>query len=526
MGRAWIAAAGAAGLSLIVVFSAAASTPTAHASGQSPQKVWPVVDAASFAKAVSAAEAGDAIRLADGLYPALAITGRKFSAPVTVTGGRGARLAGLSVSGASNLVVSGVTVTPPGATRAEVKITRSSGITLDGLLVDGRSENAGAWIVTDPSDAEITIRNSELTNCGGGNRCIGPGATGLQILHDTFHDCLDCDFIRGQAGGSTVIADSTFDRAVPGPACTDGTGPCNHNDIIQILGGGPWTIVRNRFGDRSGGAASVFVSTSTNNKTNRIHDVTVASNVFMSEDAGYFAIFIAAGGIPGPPLDVSVVNNTVLSGSAAGVRLGPPWASLPPDQRPLVANNIFGRSKTNGLCAEARTSHNLTEQGAACPGDFVGPAKLDAGGAPTTESTLVRGRADPGYAPATDYYGHPRGASPDIGAIQFGSTAPLEPFALTAPRIVTVSRRWLAKHGWKASVVLRLTGVKTLRARVLLNSRPVLTRTVTVTGRTKRTESFVVPVKARTAPRLKLEFRGTAPDGRTAFRTTSLRIVS
>jgi hypothetical protein len=515
-GRAWIAAAGAAGLCLLLVVPCAEATAA---------KVLPVVDSPSFAKAISEARSGDTIQLADGLYPVLTIAGRKFATPVTISGDRGARLAGLSVSDASNLVVSGVTVTPPGTGRAQVKITRSSGITLDGLLIDGRSESLGAWILTDPTDTKVTIKDSEITNCGGGNRCIGPGANDLQILNNAFHDCLDCDFIRGQAGGSTVIADNEFDRAIAGAACAGGTGPCNHNDIIQVLGGGPWTIVRNRFGDRGNGAASVFVSTSTNNRTNRIHDVTVASNLFMSDNAGYFAIQIAVGGIPGPPLNVSVVNNTILSGNTAAVRLGRPWSSLAPDQRPLVANNIFGRSTKNGLCAEARTSHNLAQQGAACPDDFVGPANLDAKGAPTKQSTLVRGRADPAYAPPTDYYGQPIGGSPDIGAIQFGSTAPPAPFALAAPRSVTVSRKWLEKHGWKVNVVVTLTGVKTLRTRLLLRSKPVLTRTATVSGSTQRSESFVIPTKARAATRLGLEFRGTAPDGRTLSRTTILRLA-
>lgn len=517
MSRAWIGSVGVTAVCALVFACIAGLTPAA-AMRQRAAKEIPVSDAASFERAVSSARAGDTIHLADGSYPALSVTGRKYASPVRIAGTRNARLAGLKVGGSSNLVVSGITVTPPASDRVVVQIAASSNITLDGVLIDGRTETAGAWIQTDPSDSKVTISNSEITDCGTGNRCIAPGANGLQILHDAFHDCLDCDFIRGQAGGPTLIADNTFDRAIPGACGTK----CNHNDMVQVLGGGPWTIVRNRFGEQRVGAAPVFVSTSVNNRTNRIHDVTIASNLFVSGSSGYFAMQIAVGGSPGPPLDVSVVNNTILSGSASAIRLGSPWAGLPEDQKPLVANNIFGKSVKNDLCAEARTSHNLVEQGTACPGDFVGSANLDAIGAPTKASALVLGRADSAYAPATDYYGHPTGTAPDIGAIQFGDFRP--PFELSAPAGLTVRRSWLRKHGWRFTVRVKLSGVTTLRSRMLLRYKPLLTRTATVSGKTARTESFVIPAAARSASRLRLEFRGTAQDGRKVVRTTILRL--
>ena len=215
---------------------------------------------------------------------------------------------------------------------------------------------------------------------------------------------------------------------------------------------------------------------------------------------------------------------THLSGSAAAIRLGSPWASLPEDQKPLVANNIFARSVKNGLCAEARTSHNLVEQGTACPGDFVGSANLDRTGAPTKASALVLGRADSAYAPATDYYGHPTGSAPDIGAIQFGDFRP--PLDLSAPARLTLRRSWLQKHRWRFTVRVKLAGVTTLRGRLLLGYKPLLARTATVSGKTATTESFVIPTAARSASRLRLEFRGTAQDGRRVVRTTILRLAA
>ena len=126
-------------------------------------------------------------------------------------------------------------------------------------------------------------------------------------------------------------------------------------------------------------------------------------------------------------------------------------------------------------------------------------------------------------ARATDFYGHPTGKAPDIGAIEYGQFA--QPLGLSAPPSLLVSRSWLRKHGWKVSVQLKFTGVTALRLRVLLRSRPVLTRTAPVSGAAAR-PSFVVPSAARTASQLRLEFRGTSPDGRALVRTTILHLAA
>lgn len=157
----------------------------------------------------------------------------------------------------------------------------------------------------------------------------------------------------------------------------------------------------------------MFISTGTKNTSHRIHDVTVASNIFAASRAGYMGIRVSAGG---RPRRVSIVNNTILSGSASGVLIVPEWRSWPRKLRPLVANNILARS--NGSDCIARTSHNLVEQGRPCRGDLEGPAKLDAKGAPTKQSTLVLGKADVAYTPARDYYGRRPSSAPNIGAVQ------------------------------------------------------------------------------------------------------------
>jgi hypothetical protein len=368
---------------------------------------------AGLQAAIARARSGSTIRLAGGVYPGVVVT-RQFSAPVTIRGSRSAHLPGITFFRSANVTLEGVTIEPTGSQRVTVLIRRSSGIKLDHVLIAGRSEAAGAWVGTDATDSAITVQKSELTNCGESNRCIQPGAQSIRILDNHFHDCLDCDFIRGGGAGSVVIRGNTFDRAVPG-SCKGGEASCNHNNLIQIMGGGPWTITRNTFGEASGGGASVFISTGRTNTSHRIHDVTVASNVFpnVGGRSGLIGVRVSAGGAP---RNVSIVNNTILFGKSSGVVIVPQWASQPRTARPLVANNILARS--NGTDCIARTSHNLVEQGRRCSGDLQGPAHLDRKGSPTQKSSLVLGKANPAYTPAQDYYGRRPASPPDIGAIQ------------------------------------------------------------------------------------------------------------
>jgi hypothetical protein len=366
---------------------------------------------AELQAAIARARPGDTIQLADGEYEGVVVS-RRFSAPVTILGTKAAHLPGIVFANSANVTLTGVSIMPSGFERVTVQIRRSQNVKLDRVLIDGVSEAAGAWISTNPTDSKITIQRSRLANCGESNRCIQPGAQSIKILGNHFHDCLDCDFIRGGGSGSVLIRGNTFDRAVPG-SCQGGEASCNHNNLIQIMGGGPWTITRNRFGDANGGGASVFVSNGRANTTHPIHDVTIASNIFDGAQAGYVGIQVSAGGRPGP---VSVVNNTILSGSASGVLIVPQWRSRPRKARPLVANNILGRS--NGSDCIARTSHNLVETGRPCKGDFEGSAHLNEQGSPTKRSALVLGRADPIYTPARDYYGRQPASPPNIGAVQ------------------------------------------------------------------------------------------------------------
>lgn len=119
------------------------------------------------------------------------------------------------------------------------------------------------------------------------------------------------------------------------------------------------------------------------------------------------------------PVNVTIVNNTILSGRISAIRLGDPYAQMPPAQRPLVANNILGRFAAVN-CVDGRFEHNLMEQGGTCDStDESGSANLDANDAPTAASLLVIDLADPLVAPTLDMYGHARVGPPDLGAIEY-----------------------------------------------------------------------------------------------------------
>jgi hypothetical protein len=85
-----------------------------------------------------------------------------------------------------------------------------------------------------------------------------------------------------------------------------------------------------------------------------------------------------------------------------------------------VANNILSRV-IESSCGRGRFVSNLVLSGAACAQDRTGDANLDANtAAPTAQSSLVVNKADPRYAPKTDFYGRQRRGLPDLGAIELG----------------------------------------------------------------------------------------------------------
>jgi hypothetical protein len=477
----------------------------------------PVTDLGGLQKALSSVQPGGTIHLAAVTFPQFTLQGRRYAQPVTIAGtGPTTVMNGINIFGSANIVFENLRLAPAGRI-ATVNVDTSSGVSFSHVVFDGQDESLGANLQAQSKSTDVSVADSTFTLCGSGRACVLAHGTGVSILRNSFDQMIDSDGVRG-AGSNITITANTFNHALRGH-------DANHNDFVQILGGGPWSVTRNKFGERAYGGGQVFLKPANGNGNNPIHDVTVASNIFYGNMP--FAMQVGPGnGLVPPASNVSIVNNTIMSGTAGAIRLVPELSQLPVAQRPLIANNIEAVNKS-GYCAPlARaTSHNLVVSGQPCAGDLTGDAYLGPSYEPTRASVKVIGQADPQYAPATDYYGHPHGARPDIGAIYFGS--PSTTVTLSAKKAVTMRLTTLAKLHGRLTLgaqphgATKLTGKLTRGTRLLATAAkkvdPATTKTVTLT--------VVVPQKARTTGVLKFLWTAYGTDGDKVQRTTSVRLV-
>jgi hypothetical protein len=367
--------------------------------------------AAELGAAIAAAQPGDTIRLGAGAYGAVTITGKgSAAADLTLAGDPGATISGLAITGSQRIVLTGLSVAPAGG-RALISVASSGGIAFRALHLDGGAGGPGAAMEFAASATGVTVTDSTFLHCSS-PYCIRTMSPDVLIQRNTFDSLDDTDAVHGFGGG--VIRGNHMDHALP-----HGNG--NHNDFIQIGAGGPWLIDANWFGVRTNGAASIWLDPINGGL---IHDAVISNNVVTGHNAGqYVGIFVGGDGTAAAllPRNVSVINNTVISGLSNSLRFGRAYATLPLEQRPLVVNNTGERLLD--MCDRIRSSHNVFDTGQACtPTDVIGNPHLDANGAPTTASALLLDRADPSAAPATDFYGFTRTVGlPDIGAIEFGA---------------------------------------------------------------------------------------------------------
>ena len=513
-------------LASLVAPACAAAQPTAPGTRTGADPI-PVSDATSFNAAIKAARGGETIQLADGSYPPLTVQGRSFPTPVRIVGSRNAKLAGITFKNSSNLVLKGVTVTPPATTAARIAITGSSQrIVIDRVLVDGRDEAVGAFISSDVTTADITVSNSALRNCGKGKACIFPNPQNLRILRNKFDDCRSCDFVRGGRNGALIQGNSFgLTRNVE---CTGGVQACPHNNHIQIMGGGPWTIVANSFGAYESGPAQIYVNPGVSNDANPIRDLLVASNLFVADSGVAVRIGVGGKSATPPPNNVRVVNNTILTGTVStggAVLLHDGWDQVPPDQRPLFANNIFGKFGSAN-CALGRFVDNRVAQGGPCGEDSRGDPKLDPEThGPTAASLLVIDKATPSYAPATDYYGRPREGPPDLGAIEFVPAAAGGQIQLSAPKGLARSLASLAREGWQLRVTVGVRGADTLRGRLVRGGKTLTTVSARVSKRNRHTLVVRLPAAARQPGLMVLRLEAANTSSQTISRSVSVRIV-
>lgn len=354
---------------------------------------------------------GGTIRLPAGRVAPLQLVDLTPSAPIRLVGRPSTRLSGISIKHSKHVVVSDLRMTPAGAP-AIADVSGSSDITFRGVRFLGAQEDLGVALQLAPDDRDITVAQAEFAHCQHGLACILAQGRGLVIDHVRFHDVRDADVIRGAADDVT-ISDSDLHDALAG------THSDNHNDLIQILGGGPWTIVRSHFGVRSNGAAQVYVDPRSG-PAGPVHDVHVESSLFTGSNKDmFFAINVRDPAQSSVPLatGVEIVNNTIVSANIAAIVLADEYATAPRSRRPLVQNNILGRQK-HPLCDVARVVTNVIGSGASCPGDRRGTPQLDGGGRPAAASASLLAHGTPDGAPATDLNGRKRGDPPTIGAAQ------------------------------------------------------------------------------------------------------------
>jgi hypothetical protein len=474
-----------------------------------------VTEAAGFEAALDRAKAGDVIRLGAVPFPILEITKRSYPGRVRIIGSPLTRLAGLEIRQSRNVSVENVLVTPLGDGHATVKLDDSSEIEFHRVRFVGLAgKGRGVRLDIGRGSSRITVVESEFTLCRG--PCLQPGGREISVVRSNFHDCFDCDMIRGGGVGVTLVG-NTFERALHGSGRT-------HNDLVQVLGGGPWTIVGNRFGERNVGAAQIYINPNRNNVSNPIHDVKILSNIFHGEMN--YAIRLGTGekSDVGAPRGILIANNTILSGRLSAIWLTDPWENASLERRPVIANNILAVSAP-ALCSRAHTVSNLVVKGVACaPSDRVGVAQLDSSGAPLPGSRLVIDQADPSYAPPTDFYGRNRRGRPDLGAIELAALPSAVALRLAAPTRLVLKLGVLRAHKWRFTIRVQVAGAERVSARLIVRGRLRTVSTKAARGKSTVTLSLAVPRDARRPNAALVLLRASSADGRLAQRTVRVQI--
>ena len=423
-----------------------------------------VATSTELTAAIAQAQPGDTITLAGGSYGAVAITGKGGpAADLTLKGEPGASISGGTITGSQRIVLDGLTVAPVSA-EALITVASSSVVWFKSMTLNGGAGGAGVSLELAASATGVQVVNSVFRYCAS-PYCIKTSSPDVVIQGNNFDNLDDTDAVHGFGGG--IIRGNRMDHALP-----HGNG--NHNDFIQIGAGGPWVIDANWMGVRTGGAASIWLDPINGGL---IHDAVISNNVVTGHQAGqYVGIFVGGDGTSADllPRNVTVINNTVMSGLSNSLRFGRAYATLPVEQRPLVVNNTGERLLEQ--CDRIRTSHNVFITGEACgPSDVIGNPHVDAlTGAPSAASTLLINRGDPTGAPTTDFFGYARTVGlPDIGAIELGAgpAAPKPPAKQHArAKLVAVSvRRGLhtALVRVRTSNSTRVTVTVLLRGRIV-----------------------------------------------------------
>ena len=338
--------------------------------------------------------------------------------------------------------------------------------------VSGACELVGCVGVTVPGDYATVHAAASALQAAGGTICIGAGtfredvsvvtgSTAINIQGVSPEKTTVRSFalqgivtVRGLATTATVQAD-VYSATVSNVRFTSSTGYAlevttngitikastvagqhggihirNANHTLDDLA----TIATTLDGcDISGGTESAIEldepSSSTVNPP-----VTLAVTNSWIHDSKVGLFFSGDDGCPGMPCPnkgssvsdaISIVNDTFTGNATAvlatTVRDGPQTLGY---FNTLIVNNAFGVS-VNGLVTQVNGNNllfgNTTNYLGATdgPGYVKNDAHLDSASPPNPAlGSPARGAADVARAPATDYWGRPRGSKPDIGALQ------------------------------------------------------------------------------------------------------------
>ncbi len=356
------------------------------------------------------------------------VVSRRSPSPLRIVGTPGARVERVLLDHTQQVSLGRLLVSPLGED-AWIEINGSDHVDLHDLVVTARGTPYSSSVLI-PDAQHVSIRHSTFTHCGDRSltwaNCLllADGADDILVEGSWFHDCLGCDFIHGTFGTGLTLLRNRLERALP---CRIGRVRCGHQDLVELFAGQRMLVEGNHFGVYRVGGAELYL-------TNAIDHVRIVNNVFAGTDPlvpGYHArvgIIVGARGTSRLPEDVTVANNTILTGAtrtdgyAGSIRMSSRYGAVPRRLRPIVANNVIGLlEQTWPVCRVVQVStSNVVLVGHRCSrSDRVGRAQLDLRGRPTARSTLLIGRANRRYAPASDITGHARRGAPDIGAYEY-----------------------------------------------------------------------------------------------------------
>lgn len=185
--------------------------------------------------ALSGAKGGETFTLADGSYT-LAITNKRFTTPVTLQGGRGARFGAYGkITGSSGVTIKGVTfLGHAGMADAQwsIQIAASDTITFDTVLIGG-TDGTGYGLYVRTGDVKaITLRNSEIAKFKYG--VVIAGGTGWLIEGNSFHTITSDGIQISNSSGAKILRNRFFNFT---PCCgfhPDGTQMSGPNVNMTI----------------------------------------------------------------------------------------------------------------------------------------------------------------------------------------------------------------------------------------------------------------------------------------------------